>query len=251
MNLRLPVIAAIVTVATAAAAYRGFVHAPDAMPSAAPAGDLAFATPASAPEAPVEHRRGRPTVTVYVAGAVAHAGIYALPATARANDALRAAGGPSGDADLVAVNLAETLSDGEEIVVPVKSAADPADVQRSADGTRAAGRVRRAGHRKRRKHHKRRSAEAAGTSDSTDATGDAATSADPAGAGGGPTQIIDINSAAETELETLPGIGPSLASRIVTFRELNGPFSSADDLLDVNGMTQGRLDALAPYVVAK
>jgi competence protein ComEA len=250
MNLRLPAIAAIVTVAAAAAAYRGFAHAPDAVPSAAPAGDLAFAPPPSAPEAPVEHRRGRPTVTVYVAGAVARAGVYALPATVRANDALRAAGGPSGDADLVSVNLAEPLSDGEEIVVPVKGAADPADVQRSADGARAAGRVRRAGHRKRRKHHKRRSSEAAVASDSTDAT-DAAASANPMGAGDGPSQIVDINSADESELETLPGIGPSLASRIVTFREINGPFSSADDLLDVNGMTQGRLDAIAPYVSAK
>jgi len=249
MNLRLPVIAAIVTVAAAATAYRGFAHAPDVVPSAAPAGDLAFATPASAPEAPGEGRRARPAVTVYVAGAVARAGVYALPATARADDALRAAGGPSRDADLVAVNLAAPLSDGEEIVVPVKGAADPADASRSVDGARAGGRVHRAGHRKHRKHHKRRSAAAAIASDSADATDAAAASSDPAG--DGPSQIVDINSAAESELELLPGIGPALASRIVTFREINGPFSSADDLLDVNGMTQGRLDAIAPYVVAK
>jgi competence protein ComEA len=248
MNLRLPVIAAIVTVAAAAAAYRGFAHAPDAVPSAAPAGDLAFAPPPSGPEAPAERPRGRPTVTVYVAGAVARAGVYALPATARANDALRAAGGPSGDANLVAVNLADAVSDGEEIVVPVKGAADSADAQRSTDGTLAAGRVHRAGHRKHGRHRKRRSAASAVAPDAADA---AAASADQSGAGDGPSQIVDINSAGESELETLPGIGPSLASRIVTFREINGPFSSADDLLDVNGMTQGRLDAIASYVSAK
>jgi competence protein ComEA len=243
MNLRFPVTVAVVTVAAAAAAYRGFVHAPDAVPSAAPAGDLAFATPMPARASAVE-RHGLRTVTVYVAGAVARAGVYALPATERANDAVRAAGGASGDADLVAVNLAEPLSDGEEIVVPVKGAADSADAQPSTDGAR----VRHASHRKRKRHHKRRSADAAVTSDASDAS---ASSADHAVAGDGPSQIVDINAADDNELETLPGIGPSLASRIVTFREINGPFSSADDLLDVNGMTQGRLDSISPYVTAK
>jgi competence protein ComEA len=248
MNLRFPVIVAVVTVAAAAAAYRGFVHAPDALPSAAPAGDLSFATPASARESPVE-RRGLRTVTVYVAGAVARAGVYTLPATGRANDAVRAAGGASSGADLVAVNLAEPLSDGEEIVVPVKGATESADALPSTDGARTGGRVHRASHRKRRKHHKRRSAEAAVTSEASDAT---SASADPTVASDGPpSQIVDINAADENELETLPGIGPSLASRIVTFREINGPFSSADDLLDVNGMTQGRLDAISPYVATK
>lgn len=247
MNLRFPVIVAVVTVAAATAAYRGFVHAPDALPSAAPAGDLAIATQVPARESPVERRAPR-TVTVYVAGAVARAGVYALPASGRANDAVRAAGGASGDADLVAVNLAEPLSDGEEIVVPVKGATGSVDAQPSTDGARAGGRVHRASHRKRKRHHKRRSAEAAVTSDASDA---AAASEDPVAASDGPTQIVDINAADENELETLPGIGPSLAARIVTFREINGPFSSADDLLDVNGMTQGRLDAITPYVATK
>jgi competence protein ComEA len=246
MNLRFPAIVAVVTVAAAAAAYRSFVHPPDAAPSASPAGDLAFATSAPAHDAPSE-RRGPRTVTVYVAGAVTRAGVYVLPATGRANDALRAAGGAAGDADLVAVNLAEPLSDGEEVVVPVKGASDSAAAQRSTDGARADGRVHRARHRKRRKHHKRRSAEVSVSSEGSDA----AAPADPTAASDAPTQIVDLNAADENELETLPGIGPSLASRIVTFREVNGPFSSADDLLDVNGMTQGRLDAIAPYVAIK
>jgi len=247
MNLRFPAIVAVVTVAAAAAAYRSFVHPPDASPSASPAGDLAFATSAPAHDAPSE-RRGPRTVTVYVAGAVTRAGVYVLPATGRANDALRAAGGAAGDADLVAVNLAEPLSDGEEVVVPVKGASDSADAQRSTDGARTGGRVHRASHRKRRKHHKRRSSEVSANSEGSDV---AAAPADRAAASDAPTQIVDINAADENELEALPGIGPSLASRIVTFREINGPFSSADDLLDVNGMTQGRLDAISPYVAIK
>jgi competence protein ComEA len=255
MNLRFPAVVAVVTVAAAAAAYRGFVHAPDAAPAAAPAGDLSFATAAPARDA-LPERRTPHTVTVYVAGAVARAGVYVLPATGRANDALRAAGGAAGDADLVAVNLAEPLSDGEEVVVPVKGATDSAstrDTDRSTGSAGASGRVHRARHRKRGKHHKRRPAEAAVTSDASDASTDSATAAfaDRTAASDAPAQIVDINAAGESELEALPGIGPALAARIVTFREINGPFSSADDLLDVNGMTQGHLDAIAPYVAAK
>jgi competence protein ComEA len=126
MNLRFPAVVAVVTVAAVTAAYRSFAHAPDALPSSAPAGDLALATPAPTRELLVERHALR-TVTVYVAGAVARAGVYALPATGRANDAVRAAGGALGDADLVAVNLAEPLSDGEEIVVPVRGATNSAD----------------------------------------------------------------------------------------------------------------------------
>ena len=55
---------------------------------------------------------------VYVAGAVAHPGVYALPADARARDALAKAGGATHDADLVGVNLAAHVADGDEIAVP-------------------------------------------------------------------------------------------------------------------------------------
>ena len=57
-----------------------------------------------------------------------------------------------------------------------------------------------------------------------------------------------MNAADEATLETLPGIGPSLAERIVAFRDLNGPFASSDELLDVGGMTAGKVDAISPYV---
>jgi len=51
-------------------------------------------------------------------------------------------------------------------------------------------------------------------------------------AGGG----VDVNTAPSTELQTLPGIGPVLAERIVAWREANGPFGSVDALLDVSGI---------------
>ncbi|TKR21919.1 ComEA family DNA-binding protein [Cellulomonas hominis] len=55
----------------------------------------------------------------------------------------------------------------------------------------------------------------------------------PAGAAGG---AVDVNTAGGAELQTLPGIGPVLAERIVAWREANGPFASVDALLDVSGI---------------
>ncbi len=62
---------------------------------------------------------------------------------------------------------------------------------------------------------------------------------------------IDLNRANATELEKLPGIGPVLAQRIVEFRNNNGKFKRAEDLLLVRGIGQKRLADLLPYIVIK
>ena len=60
---------------------------------------------------------------------------------------------------------------------------------------------------------------------------------------------VDINTAGASELESVPGIGKSLAQRILTFREKNGAFSSVDDLLKVQGIGEKSLQHLRPYLV--
>jgi competence protein ComEA len=59
---------------------------------------------------------------------------------------------------------------------------------------------------------------------------------------------VDLNTADESTLAELPGIGQTLAERIVEFRTLNGPFASVDGLADVAGITPQRLDTLAPLL---
>ncbi len=59
---------------------------------------------------------------------------------------------------------------------------------------------------------------------------------------------ISINAASATELQELPGVGPVLAERIVTFREQNGPFTSLDGLLEVSGIGESTLRNLAEQV---
>jgi comEA protein len=60
---------------------------------------------------------------------------------------------------------------------------------------------------------------------------------------------VHINSATVEELETLPGIGPSLAQAIIDYRDEHGPFASLDDLDNVPGMGPAKLDAIREQVV--
>lgn len=59
---------------------------------------------------------------------------------------------------------------------------------------------------------------------------------------------IHINTASPSELEQLPGVGPVLAERIFAFREENGPFDAVEDLLDVAGIGEAKLDAMRDLV---
>ncbi|WP_210481045.1 ComEA family DNA-binding protein [Naasia sp. SYSU D00948] len=60
---------------------------------------------------------------------------------------------------------------------------------------------------------------------------------------------VDLNTATAEELVTLPGIGPALAERILAWREENGGFSSADDLVDVPGLGEKTVDGLRDLVL--
>lgn len=66
-----------------------------------------------------------------------------------------------------------------------------------------------------------------------------------AGAGGGP---VNINTASADELDTLPGVGPATAAAIIAHREQHGPFGSVEDLADVRGIGEAKLEALRGLV---
>ncbi|MGH7707886.1 MAG: ComEA family DNA-binding protein, partial [Vulcanimicrobiaceae bacterium] len=136
-----------------------------------------------------------------------------------------AAGGPTARADLVAVNLAERVTDGEQIVVPALGEAPTARLAptrghrpRAGGRTRGSSRAHASGRRSRKPL---------------------------------PDAPVDLNGADVPALEQLPGIGPALAERIVAYRRINGRFASPAELLDVAGMTQPRVDEIAPYVVIR
>jgi competence protein ComEA len=62
---------------------------------------------------------------------------------------------------------------------------------------------------------------------------------------------LDINTATAAELEALPGIGPALAGRIVAYREGHGPFSTVEELLNVDGIGAKTLAGLQPFVAVR
>ena len=59
---------------------------------------------------------------------------------------------------------------------------------------------------------------------------------------------VNINTATEAELDTLPGIGEELARRIVAYREENGPFAATEDLINVKGIGEAKLADLDGWI---
>ncbi len=149
-------------------------------------------------------------VVVDVAGMVVRPGVYELAQGDRVIDAIRRAGGPRRGADLTSINLAALLVDAEQILVPRRG---------SAGGVSAAGGV--------------------------------APGAAPPGAGPGgavPGAKVSLNAATLEQLDSLPGIGPVLAQRILDYRQQHGPFRRVEDLLNVSGIGEARLADLKPLV---
>ena len=64
-------------------------------------------------------------------------------------------------------------------------------------------------------------------------------------------RMVNINTAGVDELDSLPGIGPVLAQRIVDWRTENGPFTDAAQLLEVDGIGQTVLESIQDFIVTE
>jgi competence protein ComEA len=162
------------------------------------------ATPAMYAEVPT-------MIKVYVSGAARRPGVYELPADARLDDALQAAGGPTSDAALEVINLAKRLADEDHIHIPGQADTEVRRMQNEASLPIASG----------------------GLSEQ-----------------GGPGRL-NINTATVEDLTTLPNIGPSRAAAIVDYREREGLFSSVDDLMNVGGIGEKITDSIRDLVVVR
>lgn len=184
--------------------------------------------PTLAPTATPQPTATAAPMVIFVSGAVQQPGMYALDSDSRVGDALAAAGGLTLQANVSLVNQAERLWDGAQVHVPFVTVA--------ADGL----------------------AQAAPVADALPQPSIQAVQATPvAGLSGAPSVLngrsglaqadgglISLNRASPTELETLPGIGPSKAAAIVA----NRPYSTIEDLERVPGIGAKTLEQLRPLV---
>jgi competence protein ComEA len=144
-------------------------------------------------------------------------GLVTLSAGARIADAVSAAGGALDGADLIGLNMARRVADGEQIIVGI--AAPPGEPTTMGSSV---------------------AAEPSTSASPGDPQDTASTSA--------PDVSVDLNTATEEQLDALPGVGPVTAAAIVAWRSANGSFTSVDQLADVDGIGPARLEKLRAQV---
>lgn len=161
------------------------------------------------------------TIWVHICGEVLQPGVYELPQGARIWDALQEAGGVTGQAEADYLNQASLLEDGMKITVPSRMQAE----QWETNGE--------TGVQKGQEVSAKQGASAVGIE------------------GQGPGEQsgkVNLNTADEAALCTLPGIGASRARSIIAYREKNGPFAQIEDIMKVTGIKEAAFAKIKDYI---
>jgi competence protein ComEA len=159
------------------------------------------------------------TIIVYVVGAVLEPGLYSVKTHARVIDAVMAAGGLRETADSCKINLAKTVVDGEQLVVPTAPdgiVGDPAACAPSSPPGDAGS------------------------------TGDESAGGSQGSSDAG--SLVSLSNAGLNELDSLPGIGPALAQRILDWRAASGGFTDIEQLNEVAGIGDKVMANIRPLV---
>ena len=152
-------------------------------------------------------------IIIHITGAVKMPGIVKLEEGARIEDAINKAGGLTEDADISRVNLAYVLEDGVKIKIPNNS--DIGDLGENIISNESGENILE------------------NFENSSNST------------------ILNINKATKQELQDLPGIGPSLALKIIEYRNKNGKFLSVEDIKNVNGIGENKYENIKEKLCAK
>ena len=148
-------------------------------------------------------------IVVHVSGAVRNEGIFELQANSRVADAIEKAGGLTEQADTELLNLASKLEDGMKIHVITKEEKLNSGVVINQNIITTQNKA---------------------ITNSTQ------------------TQKVNINTASQTELETLPGIGPSTALKIINYRNENGKFKSIEEIKEVSGIGDSKYNQIKEMI---
>ena len=151
-------------------------------------------------------------MAVHVTGEVKKPGVVKVKEGSRIEDIIEAAGGLTENADTTNINLAYMVEDGMKIRIPSSNEEDIEENYISVDsGKRVI------------------------MSDESN----------------NPSLIVNINTANETELEQLPGIGPSISSKIVDYRNQNGKFKNIEDIKNVTGIGDSKYEKIKDFIKVK
>ncbi|MCS7223875.1 MAG: helix-hairpin-helix domain-containing protein [Armatimonadetes bacterium] len=161
---------------------------------------------------PLDEENAPATLKVHIKGAVARPGLYSLPYGSRVSDAVHKAKALP-QADLNALNLAQHLEDGQEVLVPEKK-----PVSKAVTLTNT------------------------GNQDGSDQKMPSLTT------WGLPPRKVYLNSATQSDLESLPGIGPALAKRILDYRRKKGGFKDPSEIKEVPGIGPKKFEKIKPYI---
>ena len=156
------------------------------------------------------------TLVVHITGEIKKEGVIYLKKGARIVDAIKEAGGETKEADLSQVNLAYELQDGQKIYIPNKNEKISQYIIGKNGET---------------------------MNDNSANTGNESTSYNKEEA------KVNINTASQAELDSLPGIGPALAQRIIDFRVENGNFNSIEDIQNVKGIGDSKYEDIKDKIV--
>lgn len=161
-------------------------------------------------------------IYVYITGEVNNPGIVVLPIGSRIVDAIDCAGGITQKADIMKVNLVYMLQDGMKVNIP--SSIELKNNPNFEYITMSSG------------------------DEKNDSNIKNATTLDTKSESAFKVSNVNINTATQTELETLPGIGPSLALKIINYRKENGKFKSIEELKSVNGIGENKYEEIKKYI---
>lgn len=156
---------------------------------------------------------------VFVNGAVAAPAVYEVVPGGIVQQAIEQAGGFTAEADTAVVNLALPLQDGMQIYVPTVD-----ETAEQVQGVINSPAVRTTGI-------------------ELEAAEDTAVAADG--------ELVNINTASVSELDSLPGIGPSTAEKIVEYRDSNGPFATIDEIMNVSGIGPAKFEQIQTFITVE
>lgn len=161
-------------------------------------------------------------IYVHVCGAVARPGVYELQAGSRVYEAVQKAGGFTGQAEQNYVNQAQILTDGVKLVIPT---AEEVAAARETEASTAAA----------------EGAEKLQAGILAETLSEEAEGGKQAQPGDG---RININTASETQLCEIPGIGATRAAAIAAYRDAHGGFKKTEDIMQVSGIKEGMYEKI-------